>query len=336
MKWKNNISLICIGLLLSWNSYAQDFHLSQYDASPLNTNPALTGMFMGKHRVHIHYRTQWAAISPQPFTTIQAAWDMRIDNKWSIGLQAINYRAGSAHYNVASLLPSVSYSLPITANKYHRITMGVSAGFFSKSIDYDGFTWGSQFENNAEGGHFNKGINSGESIDRKNIFKPDFNFGAMYFYGRPDSKFNPFLGITIFHLSHPKESFLGNDSRLPLRYLLHAGTRIKVNNTIDVLPKIYWQMQGIAQEFTFSGEVDYFLEKPSLYLIGALTYRLKDAIIFEVGGKWKGWAARISYDFNVSKLTPYSQGRGATELSITYIIPAKQKPATTLLTCPRL
>lgn len=336
MKNRIKIGFILISCFFFFQVKAQDFHLSQYDAAPLNTNPALTGMFAGKHRFHLHYRTQWASIATQPFSTFQAAWDMRINEKWAVGAQLSNYRAGSTHFNVLSFLPSVSYNLAISSNKKHRLTLGISAGFFNQSISPNDYTWGNQFVNDKNGGHFDDGITSGEKNIQRSIFKPDFNFGALYFFADPNAQFNPFAGITLFHLSRPKNSLFRENARLPIRFLLHTGVRIKINDVIDLLPKIYWQIQKRAQEITISGEVDYYIENPRLYLIGALTYRIKDAVTIMFGGKWHEWMLRMSYDINTSKLTAYSKGRGAFEIGLTYIVPMQQKPATKLLTCPRL
>lgn len=323
MKFLNQykkIGSLCIGLILMQGVLGQDFHLSQYDVASLNTNPALTGMFPGKQRFHIHYRTQWAAVVSRPFVTGQLSWDMRIDNRWSVGVQAVNYNAGNGTYNTFQLLPSVSYSLPLTEDKLHRITFGLAAGFFNKSFNTNNLTWGTQFDSGLNGGGFNQNLNSGESFSRTNILKPDFNAGAIYFFTDPNSKFNPFLGLSVFHLSRPNESFLGTKSKLPMRFLIHGGVEININNRLSILPKIYYQFQGKAQEITLSTSAHYYLEKPEVYLIGGLTYRSSDAVIIEVGGQWRGWEARFSYDINASPLTEVSHGRGATELSLTYIL----------------
>lgn len=324
MKFLNQykkIGALCIGLFLMQGVFGQDFHLSQYDVASLNTNPALTGMFRGKHRLHIHYRTQWAAVVSRPFVTGQLSWDMRIDNRWSVGVQAINYNAGNGTYNTFQLLPSVSYSLPLTEDKYHRITFGLAAGFFNKSFNMSSLTWGNQFVAGLNGGSFNQDISSGENFLRKNVFKPDFNAGALYFFADPNSKINPFLGLSVFHLSQPNESFLGEKSKLPMRFLVHAGVEIGINERLSILPKIYYQFQGKAQELTLSAAAHYYLEKSKVYLIGGLTYRNSDAAIVEIGAQWNGWEARFSYDINFSSLKGVSKGRGATELSLTYIIP---------------
>lgn len=343
-QYYRKIGSLCIGLILMQGVFGQDFHLSQYDVASLNTNPALTGMFGGKHRFHIHYRTQWAAAVSRPFVTGQISWDMRVNNKWSVGVQAINYNAGMGTYNAFQLLPSVSYSLPLTQNQFHRITFGISAGFFNKSFNTNALTWGNQFVSGIDGGSFNQDLSSGENISRKNVFKPDFNAGAIYFFADPNSKVNPFLGLSVFHLSQPNESFLGGTSKLPLRFLVHAGVEIGINDKLSILPKIYWQYQYKAQELTLSASAHYYLENPEVYLLAGLTYRSSDAAIIEIGAQWKGWEARISYDINFSSLRMVSHARGATELSLTYILfnntpnsNSSQQSKTKLVPlCPRL
>lgn len=334
MNHLKKILVLFAGLCLGQFSFGQDFHLSQYDASPLNTNPALTGMFEGKHRFHMHYRTQWSAVATRPFVTAQAAWDMRISNKWGIGIQAINYNAGAGVYNVAQILPSVSYSIPLSRNKFHRLTLGASAGGFHKSFNQNALSWGSQYEATAQGGHFNESFSSGENFNSSGVLRPDFNAGAIYFFAAPGARVNPFIGASVFHLSRPEESFLETGNKLPMRYLVHAGARIGITERVSLLAKVYYQKQENAQELTFSGAVHYYLKGPDVFLIGGVTYRNADATIAELGAKWGGWEARVSYDFNISTLKIASNGRGATELSLTYII--FNKITNPMPTCPRL
>src|ERR1035437_9240949 len=66
---------ICTGF-----TYAQDIHFSQYYASPLTLNPALTGLVNGVFRASLNYRNQWFNIPTQntiaPYQTYQASFDM--------------------------------------------------------------------------------------------------------------------------------------------------------------------------------------------------------------------------------------------------------------------
>lgn len=314
---------------------SQDFHLSQYDAAALNTNPALTGMFEGKHRIHMHYRTQWSAVATRPFQTGVVTFDTRLNKKWSLGVQVLNYNAGAGFYNAAQILPSVSYNIPLDKNKFHRISLGASAGIINKSFDFNALSWGAQYEPTATGGQFNSSLNSGETFPNGSVLNMDANFGVLYFFGRPGSRVNPFVGATAFHLNRPNESFFGvGDSRLPMRYLGHAGARIGINEKLSVIPKVFYMYQDRAMELTFSAMANYYLKGPDIFLIGGMTFRNRDAAILDVGIRYGSWQGRISYDFNVSSLQPVSNGRGATELSLTYIM--FKTETNPLPTCPRL
>jgi type IX secretion system PorP/SprF family membrane protein len=329
------IVIACIaGFTVELN--AQDFHLSQYDAAALNTNPALTGMFEGKHRIHLHYRNQWSAVATRPFQTAVATYDTRLNKKWSFGIQMLNYNAGAGRYNAGQILPSLSYNLPLDKNKFHRLSFGVSAGVINKSFDFNALTWGSQYTPTASGGLFDQSLNSGETFPSASVTNLDMNAGILYFFGAPGSRINPFIGFSAFHLNRPNESFFGvGDSRLPMRYLGHVGARIGINEKLSILPKVFLMMQEQAFEATYSALVHYYLKGPDVFLIGGFTYRSnRDALIADVGIRYGQWQGRLSYDFNVSSLQVASNGRGATELSITYIL--FHKESNPIPTCPRL
>ena len=58
-------------------STAQDIHFTQFTYTPLNTNPAQTGLFDGDYRVGGNYRTQWWEVPGLPYTTFSCFGDMR-------------------------------------------------------------------------------------------------------------------------------------------------------------------------------------------------------------------------------------------------------------------
>jgi type IX secretion system PorP/SprF family membrane protein len=329
-----NLTVLLFALFIGQVAISQDFHLSQYDAAALNTNPALTGMFEGKHRIHTHFRTQWSAIATRPFTTGVLAFDSRINNRWSYGIQLVNFHAGAGAYNAAQVMPSVSYNIPVSSNKFHRVAFAASAGGFHKTFDQNALTWGNQYVMNNQGGAFDQSISNNETFQNSSIIRPDINAGLLYFYGKPGARVSPFVGFSAFHLNSPEENFLGEGNRLPRRYLLHTGARIGINERLSVIPKVYYQYQERAQELTLSAMAHYYLKGADVFLLGGFTYRNADAAIIDVGAKWGSWQFRLSYDFNVSTLNIATNGRGATEMSLTYIM--FKKESNPIPTCPRL
>src|SRR6187549_3041927 len=88
-------------VLLKTELSAQDPHFSQFFASPLTLNPALTGKFDGLFRVAGNYRDQWPAIS-KAFITSTISVDMGIlrnklseTDTWGIGIMGMTDRAAN-------------------------------------------------------------------------------------------------------------------------------------------------------------------------------------------------------------------------------------------------
>src|SRR5690349_22780287 len=85
---------------LAGNVLAQDPNFSQFFASPLTLNPALTGKFDGVYRVAGNYRNQWPTIN-NAYTTGTASVDFGIlknripdVDQFGIGLMGFTDRAG--------------------------------------------------------------------------------------------------------------------------------------------------------------------------------------------------------------------------------------------------
>ncbi|HNM24595.1 MAG TPA: type IX secretion system membrane protein PorP/SprF, partial [Saprospiraceae bacterium] len=58
------LSLSC-AIVLAVAVQAQDIHFSQFYMSPLNLNPAMTGVMNCNHRIVANYRNQWSSILKQ-------------------------------------------------------------------------------------------------------------------------------------------------------------------------------------------------------------------------------------------------------------------------------
>ena len=54
--------IIILAVIGSFSLSAQDIHFSQFYSSPLNLNPALTGVMNSSVRLVGNYRNQWASV----------------------------------------------------------------------------------------------------------------------------------------------------------------------------------------------------------------------------------------------------------------------------------
>jgi len=318
---------ICLGKLS-----AQDFHLSLYDAGPLFLNPALTGVIDTKLRIHAQYRNQWKSVSNKPFNTALISADMP-KGKWGYGMQIINMRAGVGGYNVFQTLFSTGYTLPIDKQKTHSVSFGLQAGFTQKSVRVERYSFDEQYITK-DGGSFSKDVDNNEDFNRVSQILPQVNAGFMYYYSKQQSRVNPFLGVSGFNLTKPRETFFDMNNHLPLRFCIHTGIRVNITETFYVLPKVLIMKQGKATEQTYAVDAGYFLQQGDLFILGGYVFRAKDASIFSIGCKKLDYTLKFAYDINTSSLKTVSRARGAYEISLTYLF--GREKINKVKHCPRI
>ncbi len=321
-----------LALFFSGLSYGQDAHLSMYDAAPLFLNPALTGVVEGDFRVHAQYRTQWKSVNYKPYTSALVSFDMPI-KKWGFGIQLNNFRAGAGNFNVFQGLLSAAYYVPLNRNKTHIVNLGLQGGVTQKSIEYQLLSFNNQYTLN-NGGEFDQTVVSGEDFGAQSKFIPMLNASALYYYSKSQARLNPFIGVSLFNLTQPNESFFGRDTRLPLRMYTHLGTRINITELFYLIPKVLIMNQKKFHEQTYAVEAGYFMKGSAAYVLAGVIFRAKDAMIATIGVKKEQFIVKVAYDFNISSLTAASKSKGGFELSFTYIH-KKQKPVDYKI-CPRL
>ncbi|MBK7310632.1 MAG: PorP/SprF family type IX secretion system membrane protein [Sphingobacteriaceae bacterium] len=332
MKRKIKFTTVLLCALIG-RSIAQDFHLSMYDAAPIFLNPAMTGLIETKMRAHAHYRTQWSAIAFKPFTTALVSFDMPTKTKWSYGGQISNMRAGISNYNVLEVIGSGSYLLPLDKEKYHQLSLGMHLGVRQKKVEYQALTYDAQWSN-AAGGSFDKNLSNNETFQRGAQFQEVVNFGALYYYSKQQSRINPFLGISAFNLTQPRETFFGGSNRLPMRFYMHTGVRVNVNELFYFIPKVLVMSQKNNIEQTYAIDAGYFVKGEKFYLLAGYVYRAADANIAYVGLKKDNYIIKLGYDMNTSSLRSTSKARGAFEISLTYL--GKKSKVQEIKNCPRL
>ncbi len=311
---------------------AQDAHLSQYEASPMYLNPAMTGMFEGDYRFNVHYRNQWPNLVTKPFVTTAMSFDMPY-KKVKIGAFVLNSRAGAGSYNVLNIVFSAAYDYSFKNYPNNHVAGGIQVGAIQKSVNMNNLYFDNQYSNN-NGGSFDPTMSSGENYSSTNILLPEANIGMLYNYSNPESRINPFLGFSVLHLTQPNESFYGGENKLPRRYILHGGVKININERFQLGTHILSMQQTNAKELTISLLGYYYFRDSDTYLLLGATFRKNDASIINTGLKYGNFTYRISYDVNTSALQTITNGRGGFELSIVYIM--KKINANPLKSCPRL
>jgi type IX secretion system PorP/SprF family membrane protein len=316
MKTKNIFQLLVLILLLSYisKSYAQDPHLSQYDASPVILNPALTGMSDDqKYCAVTQFRSQWSAAGCN-YTTTSLSFDMAYDDRWGFGGYLLN-DDGSQVFNAFNFVLSGAYRITPADQKKVKLTVGLQAGLIDKSTKTNKLLFDNQYSH----GNFDPDLPSGETYTHNNILMPEINFGIHYAGAFKDEKIKPYAGIAISHVTNPRESFYGSsDSHLPLKYVFHGGAKFEVSKGFILDPKFLIMKQRTATEINLGMQISYLLESTGMTFMGGGFYRLKDAAIFDLGFNYKNITYIISYDMNVSYLKAFTNKKGGIEFSVMF------------------
>lgn len=316
MRDKIILNMLAILLLLPAAAFSQDPHLSQYYAFPLALNPANTGMYDDADwKAHLQHRSQWGNLIAKPFVTDAISFDMPY-RKFGFGAYILSNRAGTSNFNALNFVLSSAYEVTIDPNRIHHLTTGLQVGFIQKSINMNNVTFDNQY--NYSTGEFDQAYNHGENFQKQGFFMPEVNLGVQYFYTNPAEKISPYFGISGFHLTQPKETFLGRNNKLPARLVAFGGSKYRINNEFSAEGNFMFQRQVNNNELHFGALGFYNYEEKKMKFFLGPYYRNKDAVVIHTGIEYGEYTFRMSYDVNISPLATV-MGRGAGfEFSVTY------------------
>lgn len=314
---KKLLTLLLITGAFASKVNAQDFHLSQYDMAPLYYNPAVTGLFFDdnvKMRVCGNYRSQWQKLQGKPYSSVGVSWDMPID-RFGVGVQVMDHIAGTSNFGTFQFLASGSYNIIGKNSKNHVLTTGLQLGFFQKRYSDAALLFESQY-NDVDG--LDPNAPSGELFPRYSIIRFDANIGVYYKYIDKNGRFDPSIGLGVYHLSMPNESFTGEKNRLPIRWAVTGGCDIHAREDLTFTPNFLFMYQRKAMEINAGLMVGYAVQGSQYSLLAGGSYRHKDAIVVHLGFKQGGNVFRISYDIVTSNLKNYGGRRGGFEMGVIY------------------
>lgn len=296
------------------------------DDSPVLMNPALAGHYDGTYRFHLQHRSQWGSLMSKPFLSENLVAERNM-KPFGAGIVINNNRAGSGSFNYFSMYATGSYEITIDPSKKQHLLCGLQLGFVQNSINVNNLTFDNQYTMTGGGG-FDPTLPTGENFNRTSAIAPDVNFGIYYTRQKKNNYFSSFVyktsdltpygGITVYHILQPKLTFYNYKNKIYRHYLMYGGLRYKINTDIGVDPHLLWQNQAGVNDLTIGLNGYYYYGRYSAFGILGFKYRVKDALVIQIGAIYKQYALRFSYDVNTSPLKVVTGGRGGFEISLTY------------------
>lgn len=321
--WFSGIVFLSILTTLPNSVKAQDPVFSQFYASPLQLNPALTGS-ADAPVFHLNYRNQWPSIA-NAYNTYALSYNQLFPKLNSgFGINLMGDIAGAGIYSATQVGISYAYQLQFFRGDMY-VRLGLEGNLISKKLNWDKLIFLDQLDADTGPYDANGVLNpSSEQRNFQNINYFDLGLGALlytpYFY----------TGFALKHITSPKESFLrqsNNPLELPMRIVAHAGGQIPIGK------------RNIFKTKSFLNPAVLFTkQREFMQLVGGMNFQISfitlgawyrhaftnpDAVIMNLGTEFKFVKLMYSYDLTVSQLGINSGG--AHEISLIFNFENKNK-----------
>lgn len=286
---------ICFIIASSVNG--QDFHFSQFYATPLTLNPALTGQFDGAMRVSGIYRIQWSGVASSSYLyqTPSASVDANFFKKrLGLGLVFLNDQTNDKLLNTLEAGASLSYKILF---EKMQISIGMQGWFSQSYLDFN---------------RVQSSFVQPEPNANLNNQKFDFNTGLFGNYELTDEN-RLYFGATVYHLLRPVDNYSKNvtNSNVPLKIMAHVGADLKINEKINVIPGMFIATQALASQVNLGGTMAYYLKRGEVNVDENIIFMglwsrfnlwTPQALIPKVGIQINNVKATASYDFLLNSL----------------------------------
>lgn len=333
--------IVCFALLGSVTLKAQDIHFSQFYLSPLNLNPAMTGVMNCNVRLVANYRNQWSSVlKANAFNTYSVSYDQRIPvgryDYFGVGGTFWGDKAGESEFATLQGRLSLSYSKKMGGyrSKAHYLVFGADVGITQRSVEFQNLRWGNQNRD----GQVDLTINPMEDgFDMNNYIFADVSAGILWFTVLDEDN-NFYIGGAYHHLNRANQSF---DSRqfeaLYSKFTIHAGGEFMMTDRMGLVPGVITLFQGPSFELNTGTSLKFLLggnkRNYQAFQIGTwmrISNHFQksvtaDALIFSTRFDYNDFSIGFSYDVNVSSLRPASNSNGAFEFALVYKICGPEK-----------
>ena len=318
MKKNRRLLLLFCCLHVSDALFSQDIHFSQFFGAPLYRNPALAGLVNGDIRVQAIYRSQWNSFANAYKTaSFNVEYKMPVvsDDYLTIGAQVFHDRAGTTNLTTTQLLPAINYHKPLSAEKNVYLSVGFMGGLVQRRVDRSRMTTNSTYDGHGDG--------------ESNLLQTQYSYfdGSTGLSLSTQLNENPqnilLLGVAYHHFTKPKNSFFNDQTIVvPAKMVFTLDAKLALGEQFTTTFHNDVVKQGIYREIISGGLIGYkvgpYSEEPDAVLRLGGFYRWGDAFIPVAQLDYRTFSLSLSYDVNVSGLTPTSYGKGGFEFAVTY------------------
>ena len=323
MKFIQKYYIVLLVLLLSNNAAsAQDPNFSQFIASPLSINPALTSNGESSWRAMSNVRTQWVGIGSS-YITQSLSVDGKLkklddDNYLGIGGMVIAEKAMDGIFKSTYININTAYHLSLD-NKGNGLAVGLGYINNNTRIDFSQLSFDQQLSSIG----FDRTLPAGEpSLSNATSFSSACA-GIMYTYDNDNTFLN--LGAAGYRFVKSNRSVLDDKTQyISPRYDIHADFGTALNDRVNLNVSAVHMIQNgtsntsIGTSFGLVQNSNDFNSEQLRMLNLGMFYKIGNAIIPYVGYNYNAFQFGFSYDVNVSSVKSGSMSARSFEISFMY------------------
>ncbi len=287
--------------IISFNSISQHLNYSQFYSSPLNLNPAMTGI--GEFgRMGIIYRNQWPNIGDGLHYFSSWVDYNFLKTDFSFGLNFSNEIENLSNLSTSNISPSISYEINLNYNWI--LKSGIQVSYSNSNFNSNNLIFYDQL--NQDGSL---------SLTNENIIIYDRRSYVGLAAGLLAYSDKVWIGASIFNLNNPNISFLDENFKLNKLYSIHFGYYIE---NLRLSPSIHYKQHSVFKQLDIGTYIDLKPINIGMWyrgipidsnnnfnsLIGSLSLKLNELNL------------AYSYDYNLSEIN--SASGGSHEISLIY------------------
>ena len=315
-------TLVLILLIFTSSVFAQDPNFSQFIASPLSINPALTSNGESSWRAMSNVRTQWVGIGSS-YITQSISLDGKLksfddDNYLGIGGMIIAEKAMDGIYKSTYLNINTAYHLSLD-NKGNGLAVGLGYINNNTRIDFSQLSFDSQLSSIG----FDRALPAGEPTLSNATSFSSACAGIMYTYDNENTFLN--VGAAGYRFVKSNRSILDDKTQyISPRYDVHADFGTALNDKVNLNISAVHMIQNGTKNTAIGTSLgliqnanDFNSDQFRMINLG-MFYKLGNAIIPYVGYNYNAFQFGFSYDINVSSMQSGSMSARSFEVSFMY------------------
>lgn len=350
--WIRMSSIFRKGILIAYGvifcclqtTVAQDYNFSQFWENRTYYNPAFTGLHMGEFNSVLTYRKLWPRFGGN-FSTIFFSGDLKTYNNYGMGLYVVNSDESGGSVKATTVGLSYSWRGYISKERGQFFQLGIKGSYNHENLNFDKYIFTGQLHP-IYGNIYQQPSTEGV-LQKQNFW--DFSFGAIAFLPieRSYTEFmQNYVGFSLSHFTRPKNNFIENKPRIPMKFNLHWNSSIRTSvysldkkNWMYVNPGILFE--NVGDKLLSSSSFNNVIAGADLVtdpFFGGVWYSSQllnnsaqnyKAIIFKLGLKFysenKKLQYRIAYTYDMStgNLTKSTDGSHEISINVVYRFNAK-------------